>query len=384
MKLEQVTYEFEKLGTKLDFLLEITPIGLERMWEAYCESGYTQNPVFTYSPLTFDIKGFLKSLSLLPLEEIKNPEIFLLFQEKREEFLQKAELLKLRGTAEFLGLSRQVYGEIEPSLVAEARLLLEQIEFKDPASAEELLSAYQLAGIAQKEIERYQDQTKKIDAQVMICEELPAGCMVSRNRFLIAQDFQVPKGFVPALIQHEIGTHLLTYMNGLRQPLRLLSLGLAGYESLQEGLAVLSEYLVGGFNVNRLRTLAGRVIACETLSQGSDFNGIFHRLKDDYGFRPKSSFLMTLRVLRGGGLTKDACYLRGLLQLLDDVRKGRDLEILWAGKMGFKHVPMIQGMIQDGDLNRSFFLPSFLGKSNLKEKLGLIKRSCSLYDLAIP
>ena len=64
---------------------------------------------------------------------------------------------------------------------------------------------------------------------------------------------------VGASLQHEVGTHLVTYYNGLEQPLRLLHVGLAGYDETQEGLAVLAEYLVGGLSRSRLRTLAERV-----------------------------------------------------------------------------------------------------------------------------
>ena len=36
---------------------------------------------------------------------------------------------------------------------------------------------------------------------------------------------------------------------------------MAGYEELQEGLAVLAEYLVGGLNRTRMQQLAARVLA---------------------------------------------------------------------------------------------------------------------------
>ncbi len=60
--------------------------------------------------------------------------------------------------------------------------------------------------------------------------------------------------------KHEVGTHILTYCNGLRQPIRQLRVGLAQNDQLQEGLAVFSEYLVGGLNNDRLRLIAARVI----------------------------------------------------------------------------------------------------------------------------
>ena len=44
-----------------------------------------------------------------------------------------------------------------------------------------------------------------------------------------------------ALLAHEVGTHIVTYVNGKAQPFRQLYAGLAGYEAFQEGIAVLAE-----------------------------------------------------------------------------------------------------------------------------------------------
>jgi len=43
------------------------------------------------------------------------------------------------------------------------------------------------------------------------------------------------------------------------------------FEALQEGLAVVAEYLVGGLNRSRMRLLAGRVRAVASLVAGADF-----------------------------------------------------------------------------------------------------------------
>ena len=70
--------------------------------------------------------------------------------------------------------------------------------------------------------------------------------MVSNGNVLIAPTVAVPEGRVHTLLQHEIGTHVVTHVNGSNQPLRLLGAGLADYDETQEGLAVFAEYLAGG------------------------------------------------------------------------------------------------------------------------------------------
>ena len=55
--------------------------------------------------------------------------------------------------------------------------------------------------------------------------------MVSKGNLLIGDRISVPSARVDALLQHEIGTHVLTYFNGRCQPLRILYDGMAGYDT---------------------------------------------------------------------------------------------------------------------------------------------------------
>ena len=52
-----------------------------------------------------------------------------------------------------------------------------------------------------------------------------------------------------------------------------------------------------------------------------------------------------MRVFRGGGLTKDAIYLRGLLQLLAHLARGGALEPLLVGKIALDHVPLVEELV---------------------------------------
>ena len=80
--------------------------------------------------------------------------------------------------------------------------------------------------------------------------------MVSFGRLLIPESAAFRADRVEPLLHHEVGTHVVTFQNGARQPLTLLTIGLPGYDETQEGLAVLAEYLTGGLDPRRLRVLA--------------------------------------------------------------------------------------------------------------------------------
>ena len=148
------------------------------------------------------------------------------------------------------------------------------------------------------------------------------------------------------MVQHEVGTHVLTFINGRAQPFRLLCAGLAGYDELQEGLAVLSEYLVGGLSAARLRLLAARVIAVKCMTDGADFIETFNTLCNDHGFTRRTAFGITARVHRSGGLTKDATYLRGLVSVLRYLRGGGGIEPLLVGKIGMDDLSVMEELLR--------------------------------------
>jgi hypothetical protein len=140
------------------------------------------------------------------------------------------------------------------------------------------------------------------------------GLMVSSGKLLIGQGLSLWPDRVEALIQHEVGTHVLTYVNGAAQPFLQLARGFADYDELQEGLGVLAEYLAGGLNAARMRLLAARVVAVHCRDGGATFVETFRRLHQDHGFGAYTAFGITARVFEGGGFTRDMIYLRGLVE----------------------------------------------------------------------
>jgi uncharacterized protein (TIGR02421 family) len=212
-------------------------------------------------------------------------------------------------------------------------------------------------------------------------DDMYAGLLVSRGNLLIGSKFRVSASQADALLHHEIGTHALTYFNGLAQPFRQLSLGLPGYDELQEGLAVLGEFLSGGLSAPRLRTLAARVIAVHMLVDGASFVDVFRELHQGYGFQQEAAFTMTTRVFRGGGLTKDAVYLRGLVRILDYLGNRGNLEVLFVGKIAAHHVRMIRELQARNVLVAAPVLPRYLEDPEAGQRLKRIRRGLSVTDL---
>jgi uncharacterized protein (TIGR02421 family) len=205
--------------------------------------------------------------------------------------------------------------------------------------------------------------------------------MVSEGNLLIGKKTRIAKDRIEALVQHEVGTHILTYYNGKAQPLQQLYSGVPGYEELQEGLAVLSEFFMGGLNQDRLRTLAARVVAIHAMIEGAGFIETFRLLKDKYNFSAYASFSITTRVFRSGGFTKDAVYLRGLVSLLEYLKQGHELEPLLIGKIRQDYIPIMQELIYRNVLKPIPLKPRYLLDPSIKDKIQKLKEGVTVYKL---
>ena len=149
---------------------------------------------------------------------------------------------------------------------------------------------------------------------------------------------------------------------------------------MQEGIAVLSEYLVDGLSLPRLRLLAGRVIAVRCLIDGASFIETFRILTETYAFTQRTAFTATMRTYRSGGLTKDAVYLRGLIGLLDYLKKGGALEPLFVGKIAAEHIPIIQELQWRKVLKPAPLRPRYMEIPNVEEKFSALRQGRSVLD----
>jgi uncharacterized protein (TIGR02421 family) len=190
-----------------------------------------------------------------------------------------------------------------------------------------------------------------------------------------------PANRVEPLIQHEVGTHVLTYWNGRAQPFKLLATGLAGHDELQEGLAVFVEYLVGGLTTGRLRTLAARVLAVAALIDGATFVDTFRLLRDEFGLSERVAFTTTMRVFRGGGLTKDAVYLRGLNAVITYLARGGRLDTLFIGKIATQHASVVEELQRRQVLEPPPFRPSYLDQPDAHYRIERIRDNPNPTDL---
>jgi uncharacterized protein (TIGR02421 family) len=364
-----------------EFLLQLTPVNGEQAWRQFERKKFERVPAFHYRPLPIEPVVLKRRLFKAPVERIEDPALALIFRQKLDELDRQITMLQDRNTPRFLHESLQLYGGVEDDLHDLALDILTRIR---PRSREKtsrgIVSAEAFAERAREEIAYLRSQRREVNARVEIRSDV-TGLLVSRGNLLVSSYSRIPASRVEALVQHEVGTHILTYYNGRAQKFRLLHTGLAGYDALQEGLAVLSEYLVGGLSRPRLRLLAGRVVAARCLLDGASFIDTFRELRHTHGFASRIAYTVTLRIYRSGGLTKDVVYLRGLRQILDHIADGGNIEHLFVGKIASQHIAIVNELRWRGVLVPPPLAPRYVNQEDSLMRLERLRRGASVIGL---
>lgn len=375
--------QLASLSQEYDLVLAATPTNYNSAYEEFKRSGFQKVPEFSYRPVAIAPADLKRRLYEIKIEKVEDPALAQLFRAQQRGIDRQISMLQDRNTPNFLYGSMQLYGVPSDKHLELAKLVLNIVPAtsKDSQNTKESLSAPDFARVAKNEIGFYKKKYSEFDFDVEIREDV-SGVMVSSGNLLINPKSRVPNSRVEAILQHEIGTHVVTYYNGRIQPFQQMATGLVGYDEVQEGLAVLAEYLCGGLTRQRMRMLAARVVAVRMLLAGSGYLDVFRCLTKQYKFSSKLAYNLVTRVFRSGGFTKDAVYLRGLIWLLEYLRADGDLNSLYVGKMPQTHLPLVRELLWRKVLKDPAVTPRYLVDSESLDRLNQIKEGMSLEEFS--
>ncbi|WP_281222468.1 flavohemoglobin expression-modulating QEGLA motif protein [Photobacterium sanguinicancri] len=349
LKLDRQLYSIARGVNTLSY---INPTNLKQEKRRFLHKPFTYQPTFTYRQLDLDPYKFREQLYRLPVEDIRDADIQKMYRKTIDQLAVRIDLLTSIGTDEFLYNSLRYYGQPDDRDIANAKFILHACEYqeKEPATlnAKDAIAAFKAAAA-----------DYGLKCNVVSSKTLIARAMVSGRSIKVNVNSTFTERDLDALIQHELGVHLVTSVNADNQPLKVLKLGLPGNTHTQEGLAILCEHLSGSFPLHRLKTLALRVIAVDKMVNGESFGDTFQALKLDYKLSDDDAFTITARVYRGGGFTKDFLYLRGLKDALHCYHE-HDLTSLFVGKTGFEFKPLIEELIARDILQKPAYMPKAL------------------------
>lgn len=350
-----VDHTIAMLASSVRFLLDVTPVDADEHRTDFLASTI-EEPSFTYRELETDPDVLDAQLDQVALAEVSDATLGDLLRGKHRELKLQVEMLRARDTDDFRALSVELYGAVGPTLRRQAEDLVGTLEVSRQPG--DMLSAEDFLALAEAEIAAYREEDPDVSIHAEVRPDV-SGVLVENDTLLISADASVAAVRGNALLQHEVGTHLVTQVNGSAQPVKTLGQGLAGYDETQEGLAVLAEVGAGGLTPFRLRQLAVRVLTVHRMLSGATFREAHTALLDE-GVPAGSAYTTVMRVYRAGGLTKDAIYLRGLLDLRDHLAADGRLDLFFLGKFALRDLPLIQDLHDRGILRPPRITPRWL------------------------
>jgi uncharacterized protein (TIGR02421 family) len=338
--------------------------------EQFFKRGARELPRPKYPTLGYHPSDKVKELrSVRRMIRGKNP-VEALLRKRCDEFIVIVEMLAARGTRRFYELSQRIYGDPRDRFpdhnvdnLAIARLWASRPRARD----EELCYSAEEAAVKVAEI---CNPLLGGRVKVMVRARLTANAAAGATRITLRKGARFSARRVRALAHHEGLWHVLTSMNGYRQPvLPVLGVGLPRHTESQEGTGIVSEFLSGDITDERYIELGERTIAVDMAARGADFLEVYRYLLAR--FPPEKAALMSERVFRGGVLeggapfTKDAAYQRGYCRAFNFLRaalEARDVELVrayLAGKMSVDDAELVRDLIEEGLCVGPVFLPEW-------------------------
>ncbi len=331
----EIDANLDRLVKRIELLSYVNPLNIEKEKQRFFSCKYKEDPLFKYPKLKFDPYKLHRLFFSQRLERIKNDEIRQLYTEIIYHYANMVQCIETIGKdKEFYYNSLRVYGSPTEKDVQNARFILHYEDEPPTPDMEKVFTPEEAKAYFEDFAQAYE-----FPLNVYYTTHMSAEAMVSnaRQALLIKRNTTFSKNQLLTLANHEIGVHLVTTFNGLLQPLKIFSHGFPKNVETQEGLSVFSEYMSGALTLRRLKELAYRVLASDSLIKGYSFADTFDLIHGTYKLNRHDAFTITLRAHRGGGFTKDRLYLSGLKKIFRRYKEGTSMDILLSGKVALRY-----------------------------------------------
>jgi uncharacterized protein (TIGR02421 family) len=352
--IKTIDSQLHSLVSTIDILSAVKPLNYLQEKENFFSKNFSTAPSYHYKTTDIDPFALKRKLYNLPLENINDEDFYKLYLAVVDSYVDKIDQYKSIGSNDFLYDSLRYYGEPSEKDIHNAQFIL-HLPVNPKDTADNIIDAQGIVDILTKMVDE-----ENYTWHMKLDETMVANALVSGTNVRINSNAKLYETDARALAHHELGVHLATSLNANKQPLRILSLGCPLNTMTQEGLAILSEYLSGNLTLQRLKTLALRVIAVKSMIKDKNFRTTFLILKETYQVTDDQAYTITARVYRGGGYTKDHLYLKGFSLILNAYQHEKNFIHLLAGKTSLEFLPLITRLIDKELLIAPHFItPAF-------------------------
>jgi uncharacterized protein (TIGR02421 family) len=355
--IESVDRTFVDCSREIKLFYHVAPTNEAEERVRFFEAcGRDRQPAFRYRPLDFDPESVRRELDRAPVEGIEDDVLRRLYADKRWELVQLVRLLEERGNARFLELSLELFGRPPAPLVQDARGLLAETRWVDQRE----LDVEEVRAMLEGHVEAYRRRYQDFACEVVLEDAMSAKMYVHENRIYLKRGAKFSRQAARCDTVHEIDAHVLTFLNGRRQPFRLFEIGPRGTLAYQESLGVFTEIANGVMFPGRNVALAARVVAVAAMIDGARFSEVFDELVSECGVDENEAILICVRIFRGGGLTKDWLYVADLERIFRHWATGGDMDQLLLGKVTVDTLGEVHELVGRGALQPAAYLPEYL------------------------
>jgi len=272
----EIDNNLHRLVQKIELLNYINPLNIEAEKKQFFSAKYNYEPNFKYPKIKFNGFKLHRLFFSQRLERITDEEIRMLYKDIIYEYSGLIECIEtINKGQKFYYNSLKSFGTPTERDIENAKFIL---RFDNSDFQEDLLPLYNVDDA----VSYFEAFSKRYDFDFTIKKStnISAVAMVLNNTqtLLLKKNHKYSKNQLKVLANHEIGVHMVTTFNGLRQPLKIFSNGFPNNVETQEGLAVYSEFMSGCLTITRLKELAYRVIASDSLAKGYSFSATFNLL----------------------------------------------------------------------------------------------------------
>jgi len=345
-----------ELSKDINVISFVTPINdsaeKRKFFSAY-RKGEIYNPQYKYNSHNLDLDKLYKKAEKLKTEDI-------ILKRVQKNLLKQIKFIKKIGTEDFNDIT--LYRKPKKSMIRKAK---ETITKKKSKKIERPFSAKG----AKEELKACLHKYDIADWDIRISNNLVAKAFVDQNNNLLKiKRKRYSLDEIKRFEVHEIETHILRAINGFKQEYTLLgSLGLPGYLPSEEGLAIVMEEMNNVLSEQTLRFYCARTIAVD-LAMRNSFYKLFKIMYKKYNFSKNNAYIITKRAKRGlcdtslpGGLIRDHIYFQGREEVKKFIKKGGDIRLLYAGKIGIKDLHLIE----EGIIKKPETLPYILRENEI-------------------
>lgn len=356
----KVDKQLYKLLKNFELLAFVNPKNAAYQKRKFFKSKFTEEPEFTYAPIKIYPFELKQNLSSIKTSTIADVSIRHMYEEVISAYSDKIDLLSELNSNKFLYNSLRYFQRPSKKDIDNAEYLMHLPSVPFEPKNEPHIPIDKVVEKFKFALEDYGLKCKielsnRVLSQVMVLN--------SQKTIRIRPDALFTEKQVNALIEHEIGVHMVTTENSSRQNLKIFNLGLPVNTETQEGLAILSEILSGNITLGRLKKLALRVIITDMMCSGASFIDCFKFLQEKHKVNSSDAFTIVTRIFRGGGFTKDFLYLSGLVKIMEFWKDGNDLSPLLVGKTSLPYYNLISEMIEREMVDKPMFKTKSLTES---------------------